>query len=497
MSSISRRRITMKIYGTLMLVMALLTVLVMAAAGQEIGVENSVALLTSVPADYLDAGVVVTFSRGHVHWDFGSRPTFSRHSQMQTYTKEGVEAASTITIELAVYDKLDDISATIERPGGLSTKVDKPTLHTTTVGDVRIINASIPGVEAGDVVGWDYKIGYYTGVERLEAQMLLLLAWLDRGLTVGYKGRLMSAAQGGWKGPSDFHHECRLRNLPSWYFDSEVYTVHSEFIVDLRTPLLFGFLPLNLAPEDIEPQIVPIRPPGNKRYIWRVDNVPPFTEHIENQCGHPSRMGLNFVLLQLTGNAMGIEQVPMDNSHWARTGYGLLSYVWAYCEDNGSCRRQGKRIASDLPDEASKVDSICAYVSRYLKQDTVLLGLRPLNWTVDRMLKKKKGAAFEVNLVLMEMLRGADLEAWPVFISTCDQPLLQASGMVNHMIVMVELDGRNIFLDACQPDHSAGFLPEFSCVDVGLLIKDKDLAFCPVHAEKTPTATPYVTIAIP
>jgi transglutaminase-like putative cysteine protease len=93
-------------------------------------------------------------------------------------------------------------------------------------------------------------------------------------------------------------------------------------------------------------------------------------------------------------------------------------------------------------------------------------------------LQSKVGNSADINLFLLGMLNAAEIEAYPVLISTrghgkikYDYPFLH---FFNYTIVAVPIDGQNILLDATEPLCVYGMLPTRCLNDVGLTIKKGD-----------------------
>jgi len=93
-------------------------------------------------------------------------------------------------------------------------------------------------------------------------------------------------------------------------------------------------------------------------------------------------------------------------------------------------------------------------------------------------LQLKVGNSADINLFLLGMLNAADIDAYPVLISTrghgkikYDYPFLH---FFNYTVVAVNIDGQNILLDATEPLCVFGMLPTRCLNDVGLTIKKGD-----------------------
>ena len=75
-----------------------------------------------------------------------------------------------------------------------------------------------------------------------------------------------------------------------------------------------------------------------------------------------------------------------------------------------------------------------------------------MNTSLQKVLSKHKGTNSEINAILINLLRSAGYKAFPVLVSTLNTCYLDTSfynlHQFNHLIAAVELDGREILLDA-------------------------------------------------
>ncbi|MEM7368226.1 MAG: DUF3857 domain-containing protein [Bacteroidota bacterium] len=132
--------------------------------------------------------------------------------------------------------------------------------------------------------------------------------------------------------------------------------------------------------------------------------------------------------------------------------------------------RLSRRATSD--DE--KAQTILSWIQKEIKWDgTYTTSAKRL----DQVLSSKSGSSAEINLLLLNMLQVADLEAYPVLISTKDHGRIQTvypnTTQFNHLIVAARLQGVEMLLDGLSPHNDLGFLPENDLTEVGFLL-DQD-----------------------
>lgn len=88
--------------------------------------------------------------------------------------------------------------------------------------------------------------------------------------------------------------------------------------------------------------------------------------------------------------------------------------------------------------------------------------------------KDRKGTAGEINLILINLLKDAKLEAFPILVSTHDNGLVNTfearSGQFNKVMAYVKIDDKIYVLDATQKGIPAKLIPPDVTMNQGLLI---------------------------
>ena len=110
-----------------------------------------------------------------------------------------------------------------------------------------------------------------------------------------------------------------------------------------------------------------------------------------------------------------------------------------------------------------------------------------------QLINTKSGNSADINYLLTGALRAADIDAYPVLISTKENGYLSMTRpsltQFNHLIVAVEInEGEYCFLDAAQKDVPAFLLPPYDLVEKGRIIKENTtewIEITPVASKKT------------
>lgn len=152
--------------------------------------------------------------------------------------------------------------------------------------------------------------------------------------------------------------------------------------------------------------------------------------------------------------------------------------------DNDFGRQLGKKSVAKkiLPKDISSIKSnydkavaIHRFVSENYKWDGKY---ERYDVSVKDLLKEKSGNAFEINILLENLLTSQGFKVYPILVSTRKNGLATKIYPVltdfNYLILRTEIDGENYFLDATDPFLSFGELP-FRCLNqYGRLIDFED-----------------------
>lgn len=165
-------------------------------------------------------------------------------------------------------------------------------------------------------------------------------------------------------------------------------------------------------------------------------------------------------------------------SDWDHINTELLKH-----EKFGSLLSQGgtseiESLFSNLTSPPDKATAIFEYVRDNIQWNGYnrLFASKP----VRKVLQDKSGNSADINLLLVNLLKKANLTAYPVILSTRDNgmvimeyPVLQK---LNYTIACVELDGKQVLLDATDKHCSFGFLPDKCLNDHGRIIDEAKTA---------------------
>ncbi|QMW00470.1 transglutaminase domain-containing protein [Spirosoma foliorum] len=141
-------------------------------------------------------------------------------------------------------------------------------------------------------------------------------------------------------------------------------------------------------------------------------------------------------------------------------------------------RKQAERLFPSQGDMLSRAILVYNFVRHTMtwNQEFSIWGL-----DAKQLLTSKKGDTGDINLFLIALLRAANIEAYPVILSTrLHGSIVEEHALFrkfNCVIALVQLDGKEILLDATDPYIKPGMLP-FHCLNgVGRLINPPNSRF--------------------
>lgn len=135
-------------------------------------------------------------------------------------------------------------------------------------------------------------------------------------------------------------------------------------------------------------------------------------------------------------------------------------------KSNGFLSDDVEKMTKGIQDEGAKMNIIYDYVKQNMKWN----GYKSIS--TDQSLKKayteKTGNSAEINLLLVAMLNKAGIAAHPVILSTRENGILSMAHPTlsdcNYVIGSVIMDGKQVLLDATEPNLQAGIIP-FRCLN--------------------------------
>lgn len=260
-------------------------------------------------------------------------------------------------------------------------------------------------------------------------------------------------------------------NIPTWYFQSNIPVEYSRFTLD------FPFeLKITAQPQGIYEVKQETKSAGSRyQKTFSIEQLPGLRN--ENYISSPLDY-LQRVVPILVSLDMPREPVVRLVKSWDEIVKELL-----HDEDFGSQLKKNIPRTADLDvllkgvsEEYVKMDIIYNYVRKNMHLDE-LSGIWS-NRGIRAAWKEKKGTTGEINLILVNLLKDAGINANPMLVSTHDNgmpnPAITGLGQFNSVMAYVQLTDRTYVLDATDKYTPAGIIPESVLYSQGLVIEDPE-----------------------
>ena len=142
-----------------------------------------------------------------------------------------------------------------------------------------------------------------------------------------------------------------------------------------------------------------------------------------------------------------------------------------------SCERVAKKIVKENNllslDEQKRFEFIVNYTKEHFKWNGYYYKYAHIN--VNNFMKEKTGGSANINLFLTAFLTAAEMEAYPVLISTRDHGKIKSDypflHFFNSVVVLAKVEGKNVLTDGTDPLCPNNVIPPQCQNDNGLIVK--------------------------
>lgn len=194
---------------------------------------------------------------------------------------------------------------------------------------------------------------------------------------------------------------------------------------------------------------------------WVIKDVPRFrTEpYMTTYRDYISRINFELSTIQMPG-----EPTKTFNATWEDLGRDFLdeSSFGGVVKGSGFLKDHVEVATAGKTTPEEKITAIYYYVRENVGWDGRYRKYASEN--LKRVLEEKKGTSADINLMLVSMLQKAGLKATPVLISTRDHGFIRMDNPVtsqfNYVIAAVEIEGKQVLLDATDRSLPISLLPQ-------------------------------------
>jgi hypothetical protein len=377
-----------------------------------------------------EADAVILFDKGEIITTADLDMVFKRHCRIKILTEQGKEYAD-IKVSYWHEDHVLELEAQSFLPDGKKTKLPANAIYDQEQEDFKYKTFAIPAVEVGSVIEYRYEI------------------------------------------QSKYIHY-----LEPWYFQHEEYTRFSEIKLTLTEGLSFNSFRENMVlynPIKTEGTEWDLTRKGKRAAVhtWQLSDIPA----LKSEPFMYSRYDyLAFIHFQLVSY-----QDENTNYMFIKTWDNMAKEMSGLYKEFLAPNDKLKSLALDLirtdSTDISKIKSIYDFVCAEIFTEDYRGYYRPDYKKPVQVVETKKGNPVEKNLLLINLLKNAGIQAYPVMISTRSngkfKPAFITTTQFNYLLAAVSKGEEYILLDSREKYCPYGALPDDSVVPYGFLFDNE------------------------
>lgn len=277
-----------------------------------------------------------------------------------------------------------------------------------------------------------------------------------------------------------------LFNMPNWQFQDRIPTIYSEYQCNIIPFYEYVFYAQGIRKFDKQESYVAT---ANRRigstkfndmvYRFAMNDVPAFKDESYITSIDDYIIKLRFQLAKIH-RLNGATQEIMTT--WPKLKEELLraekfgKYIKA--ADRYNKKHLKAELSLDNKSDLEKVEELVNYVKGNYSWDGYQS--KYSNKSINQLIKEKKGNAAALNLYLKSLLTEAGIEARPVILSTRNNGKMKVdypfSSFFNYVIVLVDVDGKQFFVDATEVNLPYDRIPIRCINEKGLIIDELETA---------------------
>ena len=269
----------------------------------------------------------------------------------------------------------------------------------------------------------------------------------------------------------EYRYKDESMSIGSWYFQKKIPVKLSRFKLDFPTELEVTALPFCVLPLDVKKE-----DKGNRDLQqYTMVNIPalPDEPYMSNDEDYLQRLETRLVAINMPGSF----RRSLVQS-WPQVIKQLMED-----EDFGMQLKKNIPRTQDLDEMLKKISSAhdkMVTIHNYVRKNMQWNGYDNI-WALDGVKsawKDKKGTSGEINLILVNLLKDAGLNAHPLLVSTRENGRVN-TGMPDYhqfdkVMAYVNIDNHDYVLDATEKYTSANLIPLDISATEGLVIEKLD-----------------------
>ena len=303
-----------------------------------------------------------------------------------------------------------------------------------------------------------------------------------------------------------------LFNFQDWEFQNTIPTVLSEYRAQIPEYFTYdkymqGYVPLDLNEETSSQNSIRLTSferdnsrfavtgsqavtsqidYTDKKFRWISNDVPAFKPEpfMASISDYLSKMNFELAYVKFPN-----EPVKPYMGSWTDINKSLQEsdHFGAEIKSNGFLKKIAEEITAGLTSPEEKIAALCNYVKLNMVWDGSQRMYTSSASTLKKVHDEKKGTSAEINLLLASLLDKADLEVYPVAISTRNHGMVRkeipVSSQFNYVICLVKANEKSFLLDATEKLLPLGMLPERCLNGEGLLVSKEGFRWIPLESK--------------
>lgn len=285
-----------------------------------------------------------------------------------------------------------------------------------------------------------------------------------------------------------------IEELPDFYFSHTVPTRSATLHLKNNIFARYEFVEQNVdfdiifREQRIDTSSVPLiftysRPEPVLVQSWSAENVTPVDASTYVSSVDDVRAKLRFQISEF-----GQPRQPLENS-WEFVSAQILrnNNPFRAVEEYTSLQELGKQVADESSSEKAALTNIFLTVNSSVQfnEQRAVFAERGL----DHVLSGEPSDQAEINMVLLAMLRGAGFDAKPLYLSAREFGRINRSFpslfQFNSMLVVAEVDGEKVFMDASYPSSIPNLIPVETYNEQGMMLSERGYEWVEISPERS------------
>jgi hypothetical protein len=285
-----------------------------------------------------------------------------------------------------------------------------------------------------------------------------------------------------------------IEELPDFHFSQRVPVREVNFYLQNEDYMRFDTIEENIdfelsySEQRVDTSSIPFvftyeRPDPVFIQIWRAQEIPAIDAAAFVSSLDDIRGKLKFQVSEF-----GLPRQPLENS-WEFVAAQIQRNANPYqtLEANSELLQAGSALFDEIADPVQRQDSIFHYVNRRAQFDGV--GAVFAENRLMHVLEGYPSNQAEINMVLLALLRGAGIDARPLYISGREFGRINKSFpslyQFNRMLVVSEIEGKKRFMDASFSHSMPDLIPVESYNEQGMILSGREYEWVEISPERS------------